>query len=372
VIATIPVGMTPAIPIFTRDGTRAYVNNSGEGTISQIDVVHNTVVRTIKLPDGLTGSGFALSPDGKRAVLTKLGEPGFAVIVDLVSGRASSAIPVGNGSERVAITPDGKRAYVTNGNPRGDGTVTIIDLNSATAIKTIPVGKFPFNVVVMPDGKTVYVANIFGSSISVIETRSNTVINTIPTAPFPNGLALARNGRSIYITNFSGGTMQVLDLKTQKVSAPVRTSASPSYLALSADGQQAYYVHPLGNTVSVVDTKTFGLAGTIIVGKNPTAIGACPFPGKARTVAAAKPPESTAAKLAGQRFSVEATPLGELLDNAAARAVVLKHLPMIVDNPRIEMMRGITLSVARAMSNTTISEEALKAIDAELATLPAR
>jgi para-nitrobenzyl esterase len=198
------------------------------------------------------------------------------------------------------------------------------------------------------------------------------VINTIPTAAYPNGMALARNGRSIYITNFAGGTMQVLDLKTQKVSAPVRTSANPSYLALSASGDQAYYVHPMGNTVSVVDTKNFGLAGTIIVGKNPTAIGACPFPGKARIVAAARPLESTSTKLAAQRFSVDTTPLGELLDNPAARAVVLKHLPMIVDNPRVEMLRGITLSVGRTMSNTMISEDALKAIDAELATLPAR
>jgi YVTN family beta-propeller protein len=222
----------------------------------------------------------------------------------------------------------------------------------------------------MSNGKTAYVANIFGGAISVIDTGTRSVIDTIKTAPFPNGLALARNGRSIYITNFSGGTMQVLDLKTRKVSAPVRTSRNPSYLALSADGKQAYYVHPMGNTVSVVDTKTLGLASTIVVGKNPTAIGACPFPGRARVVAAAQPPAP--ADSAGQRFSVDTTPLGELLDNAEARAVVTRHVPTIVDNPQIGAMRGMTLSVIRIMGSGMVSEAQLKAIEADLAKLPAR
>jgi YVTN family beta-propeller protein len=371
VIATIPVGKVPAIPIFTRDGKRAYVNNSGDGTISQLDVVHHRAIRTIPLPDGLTGSGFALSPDGWRAVLTKLGDPGYAVIVDLKTGHASKPITVGNGSERVAIAPDGKRAYVTDGNPKGDGTVTIIDLAKATVVKTIPVGKYPFNLIVMPDGRTVYVANIFGSSISVIDTRSDTVVETIPTAPFPNGLALAPDGRTIYITNFTTGAMQVLDLATRMASVPVHTSANPSYLALSANGEQAYYVHPLGNTVSVVDTKTLGLASTIVVGKAPTAIGACPFPGAVRTVAAGQPAKPASAPLSGtQRLSVETTGIGDLMSNAAARAVLMKHIPTIVGNDQIAAAGSLTLRMLRDMSSDRISEAALKDIDADLARIP--
>lgn len=373
VVATIAVGKGPAVPIFTRDGMRAYVNNTMDGTISELDVVNHQVVRTIRLPDGLTGSGFALSPRGDRAVLTKLGEPGFAVIVDLASGRASPAIPVGINSERVVITPDGKWAYVADGNPKGaGGTVTVLNLDAGRAVKTIPVGKFPFNLIAMPDGKTVYVANIFSASISVIDTASQAVVATIPTAAYPNGMALSPDRRSIYLTNFTIGSMQVLDLATRKVSAAVRTSANPSYLALSPGGRQAYYVHPLGNTVSVVDTATLGLASTIVVGKQPTALGACPFAGTRRTVAAAAAPRPVTANAATHRLSVETTSIGELLDNPAARAVLVKHVPEVVANPLIQQGRGMTLGNIRDMRADFISEEKVAAIDAELAKLPSR
>jgi YVTN family beta-propeller protein len=371
VIATIPVGKGPAIPIFTRDGRRAYVNNSADDTISEIDPVAHRVIRTIALPKGYGGSGFALSPDGRHAVTTKITYPAQALIVDLQSGRATGPIEVGNGSERVAISADGRLAYVADGDPKADhGSIRILDLASATVIKTVPVGKFPFNLVVMPDGKTVYVANVLGSSISVLDTATNTIVQTIPTAPYPNGLALSHDGRTIYITNFAGGTMQTLDLATRKVSAPIPTSARPSYIALSPDGAQAYYVHPTGNTVSVVDTRTFGLASTITVGKAPTAIGACPFAGAPRTVAAAPAP-ATPAAASRARFSVETTPLGELLDTPATRAVLLKHAPSIATNPRIAEARGLTLGVLQSMSSDLISSDTLAAIDADLARITA-
>lgn len=369
VIATVPVGKGPAMPIFTRDGKRAYVNNSVDGTISQIDVVTHRVNRTIGLPKGITGSGFAISPDGNRAVLTKLGEPGFAVIVDLHTGNASRPITVGINSERVAITPDGKRAYVADGNPKGTaGTITVIDLDSATAVKTIPVGKFPFNLLVAPDGKTVYVANVLGSSISMIDTATDMVTGTIPTVAFPNGLAFAPNARAIYITSFTTGSMQVLDLDSHKVSAPIRTSASPSYLALSPDGRQAYYVHPLGNTVSVVDTATFGLAGTITVGKQPTALAACPFPASARTVAAAPPPKAEA-MTGPRRLSAESTSIAELMSNAQTRAVLEKHIPKIVGDPLIRAGSGLSLGQIRDMRSEFIDATTIQAIDADLAKL---
>jgi len=47
VIATIPVGSSPAGAAVTPDGTRVYVTNAGSGTVSVIDAATNAVTATV-------------------------------------------------------------------------------------------------------------------------------------------------------------------------------------------------------------------------------------------------------------------------------------------------------------------------------------
>jgi YVTN family beta-propeller protein len=47
VVATIPVGQIPQGVAITPDGTRAYVTNGVDNTVSVIDTASNTVVATI-------------------------------------------------------------------------------------------------------------------------------------------------------------------------------------------------------------------------------------------------------------------------------------------------------------------------------------
>lgn len=51
IIATVPVGKNPSSVAVLQDGTRAYVANRGDGTVSVVSLVSNQVLKTIKLPD---------------------------------------------------------------------------------------------------------------------------------------------------------------------------------------------------------------------------------------------------------------------------------------------------------------------------------
>ena len=82
----------------TPDGTRVYVTNGNDDTVSVIDTASNTVLTTV-------GVG---------------------------------ALPFG-----VAITPDGTRAYVTNGD---DNTVSVIDTASNTVLTTVAGQRLPLGV----------------------------------------------------------------------------------------------------------------------------------------------------------------------------------------------------------------------------------
>ena len=64
------------------------------------------------------------------------------------------------------------------------------------------------------------------------------------------------------------------------------------------------------------------------------------------------------------------TPLGELLDNPAARAILAARMPKVVNSEQIGMARGLTLATLADYMPQVLTAEALAAIDAQLAKLP--
>jgi YVTN family beta-propeller protein len=260
----IPVGSFPFGIAVTPDGSKVYVANSGDNTISIIDTATNTVV--------------------------------------------GSPIQVGTRPTGVAVTPDGKKVYVTN----NGGTVSVIGTATNTVVATISVAGLnqfsPYGVAVTPDGKKVYVAN--GHVVSVIRTATDTVVATIPVDNSILGLfgvAVTPDGSKVYVTagknctGTSGCAVFVIDTATNTILATIQNDAAESIgVAVTADGSKSYVANTLvtedvdGCTVSVIDTATNTVIKTIFVtpsgicgdgGGAPTAFGKFiqPVPGFAGT-----------------------------------------------------------------------------------------
>ena len=89
---------------------------------------------------------------------------------------------------------------------------------------------------------------------------------------------------------------------------------------------------------------------------------AAPFAFVAGPVAAEAP--------AAGGFSVETTDLGTLLDNPGAKAVLVKHLPSLVENEQIQMARSLTLKQLQQYTGDGLTDEKLAAVQADLDKLP--
>ena len=70
-----------------------------------------------------------------------------------------------------------------------------------------------------------------------------------------------------------------------------------------------------------------------------------------------------------QRLSSESL-VAELLDDPAAKAVLIKHIPSIKDNDQFELARPMPLRAIQAYAEDTFTDKILDAIDADLAKLP--
>lgn len=72
------------------------------------------------------------------------------------------------------------------------------------------------------------------------------------------------------------------------------------------------------------------------------------------------------APAARSRFSVSRTPLKELLADEAARAILEKHFPGVLDHPQIHMATSFTLRQASAYAPDLLSAEKLAVLEEEL------
>src|SRR5947209_4204324 len=71
-------------------------------------------------------------------------------------------------------------------------------------------------------------------------------------------------------------------------------------------------------------------------------------------------------------MSTADTPLGDMLDNAAAKAVLTKYIPALIGNAQIEQARGMTLKQLQGYTGDQLPDLTLAKIDADLAKLPAK
>ncbi|OJU13767.1 MAG: hypothetical protein BGN86_15455 [Caulobacterales bacterium 68-7] len=98
---------------------------------------------------------------------------------------------------------------------------------------------------------------------------------------------------------------------------------------------------------------------------------ALPFAAHAQAPAApaAADPASLPGAAAASKFKTGQTSIGDILDNAAAKAVLQKHLPALVSNPDLDQGRFMTLKEVQQYAADMITDPVLAAIDADFAKL---
>ncbi|MBI4608743.1 MAG: SBBP repeat-containing protein, partial [Candidatus Rokubacteria bacterium] len=148
----VKVGPSPQ-GVAVSHGTRLYVANAGNGTVSVIDT------KTGKLVD-----------------------------TDNNAGNLTTPIQVGGEPFAVAVHPKGDKVYVTDGSTNST-TLWIIDITQTPpAVTSVTVGQGPRGVAVTPDGAFVYVANVDDNTVSVLDVANNHTPIDFNMAPGIQGL----------------------------------------------------------------------------------------------------------------------------------------------------------------------------------------
>jgi len=262
VIATVPVGdvradAMPSGVAVNPTGTRAYVANKGEGTVSVIDVATNTIVGG-PIPVGTDPSSVAVSADGARVYVT-LGS-GDVAVLDVTSGNSVNTISdVGVLPNEIAVV--GSRLYVTDGSA---GNVAVINGTTLGAAIVLGLNAQPLGIVAGPGGTPaagrVYVAYHAESmsgpvlTVATIDTTTNAVVDTTPVEldATPGGIAVSPDGTLLYVANDARNALTIVTIAT-KALAHVNVGADPVGVATNSAGTHVF-VGNLDDSVSVIAT----------------------------------------------------------------------------------------------------------------------
>jgi YVTN family beta-propeller protein len=304
--SVIATGVAPLVAALTANGTKIYVANSGEDTISAASTTGSGPATTIGLIQLCDASGcapsrpvFVASTENGKMYVANAGNGTVSVInttsdvvvstVAVDPAFAQSPQPLPNRSANpvaLAETPDSSKIYSVN---QGTGTVTSISTVDDTVLKVVTVGSSPVWALSRSDSARIYVLDTSGT-IDVIDTLSDTVISSSASAGAgANFMFYDKVFNRLYVTNPALGQVAIFNVATDPPTpvgaSPVAISAAPSSpcsppplpaaVSVLADGSRAYVAayqrDPSGSVctqVSVIDGGTVRVTKVIPVSQS--------------------------------------------------------------------------------------------------------
>ena len=155
-----------------------------------------------------------LTPD-EQFLLTANQTSNTVSLVKVESGEVLAEVPCGERPSALALTPDGKRVLVTG---TFGGDLRAFDLKDGKLVSagTLRLGFEPRGVAVSPDGKLAYVALTTAAAVAVVDLATFKELARIEVGRWPRYLALSPDGKRLAVGVSGEGGVAVVDTATRK------------------------------------------------------------------------------------------------------------------------------------------------------------
>lgn len=249
------VAMTP-------DRTKVFVSFRDANLVGVISVdttytTFPTLQTTIPMATGAGPYGISPLPDGsKMYVSNELN--GTVSVIDVATNTIDTSFFVGGRAIGMAVTPDGSRLMVPcRENPTANYTA-VYSIPGHTLIANIPGINEPYGIELSHDGTRAYIMNRSVDAVQVIDVASATVLTTVGVGDAPTGGAVSQDDQTLYVTNSGDGTVSVVDVSsaTPSLTATISVNATPWDASISPDGTYLHVASFGDNAVTVINTNT--------------------------------------------------------------------------------------------------------------------
>ena len=188
-------GQNPDAILYDSFSKRVFTGNGRSASFSVIDAVNEEEITTIPLD----GKPEAIVTDGKGKIYVNIEDKSCINVIDATTLKVISHWPINPGEEPSGLALDNKthRLFSVCGNK----LMVIVDALSGKVLTTLPIGEGCDGAAFDPFYKRVYSSNGEGTMTVVQEENENSfkVLETIPTQPSARTIALDRTTHHIYM-----------------------------------------------------------------------------------------------------------------------------------------------------------------------------
>jgi len=241
----------------------AIVLNSGDATLSMIDMARGTELR--RVPVLREPHHIALSPDGHDLLVGDAGANEM-LFLDPRTGDIKRRVPMAD-PYHLAFSPDGKWLTVTG---LARNQVDVYDAASMTLTKRFPLSSMPSHVTYSPDSFMAYVTLQGTNRLAAIDLRRQAVSWTVEVGATPAGV-IWLNGK-LLVANMGSDHFAVVDPVDGRVEQRVHTGRGAHQLFLSPDRKTLWVNNRVDGTTVALDAATYALIRSYRVPGGPDCI----------------------------------------------------------------------------------------------------
>jgi YVTN family beta-propeller protein len=278
VIRTFKAGDEPQHVVPSYDLKTLYATNDLSNTLSEIDPMTGTFVKTIKVDDPYN---LYYTPDGKLAIVVaeRLRRLDFR---DPVTWKMVESLKVPcRGVDHMDFSADGKYLIATC---EFSAELIKVDVATRKVVGKLPTpgGGNPQDIKISPDGKTWYVADMGAHGVHLIDGEEFKITGFLATGKQAHGLYVSRDFKYMYVANRGEGSITLIDLATRQIAKKwqIPGGGSPDMGNVSADGKVFWLSGRYHHVVYAIDTTDGKLLAKIPVGRNPHGLCVWPQPGR--------------------------------------------------------------------------------------------
>jgi YVTN family beta-propeller protein len=239
--------------------TLAVVLNSGDASVSLVDMKTRTVTKT--MPIGKEPHHVMLTPDEKTLLVANAVGNDIALMNPL-TGEITGRIPKIIDPYHIGYSPD-NRWFITAAN-RLD-RVDIYSANGADLklVKTIAVGKTPSHIAFTADSKLAFVTMQDSNDLAVIDLVNQTLLWKIPTGPAPAGLWMTPGDQYLLVGITGGDYVQVIDWRNRREVKKIFTGKGAHNFRPQGDRKHVFVTNRIASSISLINMQTLEKVGDI-------------------------------------------------------------------------------------------------------------
>ncbi len=250
---------TPASSDAKGEPKLAIVLNSGEATVSLIDMPTRKVIKTV--PVGKEPHHLMMAPDQKTLLIANAAGNDVA-LMNPISGELTGKIPDIIDPYQIGYSPNHKW-FIANGNRLDRVDIYRAQDTDLKLAKSIKLGKTPSHIAFTSDSKTAFITLQDSNELAAIDLDAQTVLWKMPTGKVPAGIWMTPGDQYLLIGITGEDNVQVIDWKSHKEVKRIFTGKGAHNFRPLGDKKHVFLSNRIASTISLINMQTLEKEGDI-------------------------------------------------------------------------------------------------------------